>query len=35
MTIDDKINDEKLQFDINEKQHKYQHYLTGKIDNHE
>ena len=26
MTIDDKINDEKLQNDIKEKQQKYHHY---------
>ena len=34
MTIDDKIRDEKLQYDIlTEKQQKYQHYLLKKLIN--
>ena len=33
MTIDDKIRDEKLQYDIKEKQQKYQHYHPEKLIN--
>ena len=33
MTIDDKIRDEKLQYDITEEQQKIQHYLQVKLIN--
>ena len=33
MTIDDKIRDEKLQYDINREQQKYQHYHLEKLIN--
>ena len=33
MTIDDKIRDEKLQYDSNRKQQKYQHYHLEKLIN--
>ena len=33
MTIDDKIKDEKLQYDINREAEKYQHYLQVKLIN--
>ena len=35
MTIDNKIRDEKLQYDIKEKQEKYQLYHLEKIDKYE
>ena len=31
MTIDDKIKDENVQYDLIEKQQKYQHYLQVKL----
>ena len=33
MTIADKMRDEKLQYDIKEKQQKYQHYHQAKLIN--
>ena len=35
MTIDDKIRDEKLQYNINREAAKYQHYHLEKVDKYE